>query len=173
MGLRPLVRARHAGTRLALAAPALLAAALLAACGSSSSSSTFSAAPPTTTRGPSPAPSTGTTSASGSSLKVAGTPRFASPPASEPVRSGTVQIAYRNITARPVTARVKTGTVVRFVNYDPVQHNATSVGGPQKFASKNFGQGGSFEVKLTKPGLVHFECTIHSATINGSIEVVG
>jgi len=62
---------------------------------------------------------------------------------------------------------------VRFTNYDPVQHNATSVGGPQKFASPNFGPEESFAVKLTKPGLVHFECTIHPATINGTIEVVG
>ncbi len=83
-----------------------------------------------------------------------------------------MQIAYRNVTARPVTLRVKAGTTVRFTNYDPIEHNATSVGGPQKFHSKNFGEGGSFEVKLTQPGLVHFECTIHPATINGTIEVL-
>jgi plastocyanin len=165
--------ARMAGRSLLLGV--LLGAGVLAGCGSSSSGGEFASRPPTTTTGPSPSPSTGTTSASGSSLKVQGRPKFATPSSSEPVRSGTVQISYRNITAHPVTLRVKAGTVVRFVNYDPVQHNATSVGGAagaQKFASRNFGQGGSFEVKLTKPGLVHFECTIHSATINGTIEVL-
>ena len=147
------------------AAPALLALALLAGCGSSGSGTDAA----TTRQGTSPAPQTST---SGSSLKVVGRPKFAAPPKSEPVRSGTVQIAYRNITARPVTLRVKLGTIVRFTNYDPIEHNATSIGGPQHFRSKNFGEGGSFEVKLTHPGLVHFECTLHPATINGTIEVV-
>ncbi len=71
-----------------------------------------------------------------------------------------------------MTLRVEAGTTVRFTNYDPIEHNATSVGGPQHFQSKNFGEGASFEVKLTHPGLVHFECTIHPATINGTIEVL-
>jgi plastocyanin len=148
------------------AASALLAGALLAGCGSSGATTT---APPTTRQGTSPAPQTST---SGSSLKVIGRPKFAAPPKSEAVQSGTVQIAYRNVTARPVTLRVKAGTTVRFTNYDPIEHNATSVGGPQHFQSKNFGEGQSFEVKLTRPGLVHFECTIHPATINGTIEVL-
>jgi plastocyanin len=150
-----------------LTASAMLAAGAAGGCGSSGATTS---APPTTRQGTSPKPQTST---SGSSLKVIGTPKFAVPSASDPVQSGTVQIAYRNVTARPETLRVKSGTVVKFVNYDPIQHNATSIGGPQAFRSKNFGAGGSFEVKLTHPGLVHFECTIHPATINGTIEVVG
>jgi plastocyanin len=165
---RPGWGARSARSTLALGV--VLAAALLAGCGSSSSEE--EPPPPTTTRGPSPKPSTGKTSPSGSSLRVAGKPKFATPPKSEPVQSGTVQIAYRNITARPVTLRVKAGTTVRFTNYDPVVHNATSIGGPQKFASGDFGEGKSFAVKLTQSGIVHFECTIHPATINGAIEVL-
>jgi plastocyanin len=169
MGLRRRPQPPKASKRGVLVPLALLAAALLAGCGSSSGGTTGSttAAQHTTS-----VPASGETSTSGSSLRVAGRPKFATPSKSEPVQSGTVQISYRNITARPVTLRVKAGTVVRFVNYDPFQHNATSVGGPQHFASKNFGQGGSFEVKLTKPGIVHFECTLHPVTINGSIEVV-
>jgi plastocyanin len=150
----------------ALGTPALLATALLAGCGSSGATTS---APPTTRQGTSPPPQTST---SASSLKAIGRPQFATPSASEPVQSGTVQIVYRNITARPHTLRVKAGTTIRFVNDDPIEHNATSVGGPQRFQSKNFGEGGSFEVKLTHPGLVHFECTIHPATINGTIEVL-
>jgi plastocyanin len=148
---------------------AALAAALLAGCGSSSSSTGTTQATGTTAT----TASTGTTNASGSSLKVIGRPRFPVPSKSEPVRTGQVEIAYRNITARPTTLRVKRGTVVVFANYDPVEHNAKSVGGPQHFSSSNFKQGQSFSVLMTKVGITHFECTIHPATINGSIEVVG
>ncbi len=150
-----------------LGAAALLAGALLTGCGSSGATTS---APPTTRQGSTPTPQTST---SGSSLKAIGPPKYATPSKSEPVRSGVVQIAYRDVTARPDTLRVKVGTTVRFVNYDPIEHNATSIGGPQPFHSQNFGEGKSFEVKLTHPGLVHFECTIHPATINGTIEVVG
>jgi plastocyanin len=149
----------------------LLALSVLAGCGSSSGSgstarTSSTAATTSSTQGG------GSTSTSGSSLKVNGRPRFATPPKSEPVQSGEVQLVYRNITVRPVTLRVKAGTTVRWTNLDPVLHNVTSVGGPQHFASHDFGQGGTFAVELTRPGLVHFECTIHPATINGSIEVL-
>jgi len=166
----PRSRAPRRGAAALLPAAAL-ALVLLGGCGSSSSSSGTSTASSTATTGTTAA--SGTTNASGSSLRVIGRPDFPTPSKSEPVESGVVEIAYRNITAKPVTLRVRSGTTVRFVNYDPVQHNATSEGGPEQFASKNFGQGESFSVKLTKPGIVHFECTIHPATINGSIEVVG
>ena len=163
-------RAGHPATRALIAIAALAVAGLAAGCGSSSSSS--SAGSGTTVTATANPHTSATTNASGSSLKVIGRPRFATPSKSEPVQSGVVQISYRNITARPVTLRVKAGTTVRFMNYDPVEHNATSEGGPERFASKNFGEGESFSVKLTKPGIVHFECTLHPATINGSIEVV-
>jgi plastocyanin len=169
---RPGYTARRARAAVSLLA-ALALAALAAGCGSSSSKSSSTAgenASATTTTGTTP--TSGTTNASGSSLKVIGRPEFPTPSASEPVQSGVVQISYRNITAHPVTLRVKPGTTVRFMNYDPIEHNATSEGGPARFASKNFGQGQSFSVKLTRPGVVHFECTLHPATINGSIEVV-
>jgi plastocyanin len=105
-------------------------------------------------------------------LKADTTPRFASPSSSAPVQSGVVQVSYRNITIQPDTLKVKVGTTIKWTNYDPVQHNVTSEGGPQKFVSKNFGEGGGYEVKLTKPGVIHYECTNHPATMNGTIEVV-
>ena len=83
-----------------------------------------------------------------------------------------MQIAYHNIAIEPGHARVKVGSTIKWTNYDSVEHNVTSEGGPQKFASKNFGEGGTFEVKLTKPGVIHYECTIHPTTMNGTIEVV-
>jgi len=42
-----------------------------------------------------------------------------------------------------------------------------------KFASKNFGEGGTFELEASKPGVIHYECTLYPVTMNGTIEVVG
>ncbi len=88
------------------------------------------------------------------------------------MKSGTVQIAYRNIAIDPDTVRVKVGSTIKWTNYDPVEHNVTSKSGPHKFASKNFAEGRTFEFKMTKPGIIHYQCTIHPATMNGTIEVV-
>jgi plastocyanin len=141
-----------------IACVALLA---LGACGSSGGSSSSTRSPATTHRSSTPAPG---------SLKATTTPKFA--PASGPVRSGIVQIAYRNIAIAPDTVRVRVGSTVRWTNFDNVSHNVTSEGGPAKFASRDFGEGGTFQVKLTKPGVIHYECTIHPASMNGTIEVV-
>jgi plastocyanin len=147
------------GRRLATLA-VCTALAAVAGCGSSSSSSSSSSGAASTK----PA-----TTATGS-LKVTTTPKFV--PASGPVRSGTVQIAYRNIAIAPDALRVKVGSTIKWTNFDTVAHNVTSEGGPQKFASKDFGEGGTFEIKALKPGVIHYECTIHPASMNGTIEVV-
>jgi plastocyanin len=125
-------------------------------CGSSSSSTT------TTT----------TTSATSGGLKTDSTPKYAAPAASSPVQSGAVQIAYHNIAINPDTVKVKVGSTIKWTNQDPVEHNVTSEGGPMKFASKDFGENGTYELKVTKPGVIHYECTIHPASMNGTIEVV-
>jgi len=148
----------------------LLAAGSLAACGSSGSSSTGGSS--TSAKTSTQPAETGGKAVGGSSLKVIGKPNFAKPSPNDPVRSGTVQVDYRNITIDPDTLRVKVGTTVRWSNLDPVAHNVTSVSGPQRFASSNFGEGKSFSVKLTRPGTVHYECTNHPATMNGTIEVL-
>jgi plastocyanin len=129
---------------------------LIAGCGSSSSSSTTTTSKSTSTKA--------------SSLKVNTTPKFA--PAGGPVRSGTVNVAYRNIAIAPDTLKVKVGSTIKWTNFDDVDHNVTSEGGPQTFASKDFGEGGTFEIKALKPGVIHYECTIHPASMNGTIEVV-
>jgi plastocyanin len=146
-----------------LAIPATCAAlAVLSGCGSSSSSNSSSSAATSST----PAQST----TNKGSLKVTTTPKFAT--ATGPVRSGTVRIAYRNITIAPGTVRVKVGSTIEWTNFDEVAHNVTSEGGPQKFASKDFTQGGKFKIKALKPGVINYECTIHPASMNGTIEVV-
>ncbi len=145
------------GLSVAAACAALVVAA---GCGSSGSSSTGTAA--TTTA----------KSSASEGLKPDTAPKYASPSASEPAQSGVVQIAYRNIAINPDTVRVKVGTTIRWTNYDPVEHNVTSESGPLKFASKDFSEGHTVEFKMTKPGVIHYECTIHPATMNGAIEVV-
>jgi len=145
--------------RVGVVLPACFVLALLAGCGSSNKSSTGS--------------STKSSKVSASSgLKAETAPKYASPPASAPVKSGTVQIEYRDIAINPDTLKVKVGSTVKWTNFDNVDHNVTSEGGPQKFASKDFGENGTYEVKLTKPGVIHYECTIHPATMNGTIDVV-
>jgi plastocyanin len=112
------------------------------------------------------------TAASGG-LKAVTTPKYASPSSSEPAKNGVVQIAYRTIAIDPDTVRAKVGSTIKWTNEDPEKCNVTSEGGPYKFASKDFGEGGSFELKLDKPGLIHYECTYYPTTMNGTIEVVG
>jgi plastocyanin len=145
---------------------ALIACGLLltAGCGSSSS--------PSGSSGPTTATTTATKPAPASGLKPNTKPKYGVPSASAPVQSGTVQIAYRNIAINPDTVRVRLGSIIRWTNYDSVEHNVTSEGGPQKFASKNFGEGATFAIRATKPGVIHYLCTIHPASMNGTIEVL-
>jgi plastocyanin len=82
-----------------------------------------------------------------------------------------VAIAYRNITIQPDTLKVKAGSTISWTNYDSIEHTVTSKDGPAQFAS-SLGEGKTFEVKVTKPGVIHYECTIHPASMNGTIEVL-
>lgn len=97
---------------------------------------------------------------------------YAKVPASAPTQSGVVQIAYRNIAIDPDGVRVKVGSTIRWVNYDPLPHNVVSEGGPIHFASRDFGEGGSYQLKVGKTGVIHYECTLEPTTMNGTIEVV-
>jgi plastocyanin len=142
---------------------------LAAGCGSSSNSAGSSVTTATTAT----ATKAATTSTSPSAgLKLDTTPKYAAPSPSSPVQSGLVQIAYRNIAIAPDTIRVKLGSTIRWTNYDSVVHNVTSEGGPQKFASENFGEGDTFEITVTKPGVIHYENTLQPVSMNGTIEVL-
>jgi plastocyanin len=160
------------GILVAVALSATAFALTAAGCGSGGSSSVE-----TTTVTVGGRTSTITSSKTTSTSKTGGlqsntTPKYGSPPAGAPVQSGAVQIAYRNIAIDPDVLKVKVGSTIKWTNYDPVEHNVTSKGGPSKFASKNFGEGGTFEFKATKAGVIHYVCTIHPTTMNGTIEVV-
>jgi plastocyanin len=145
---------------VALACAALL---LVAGCGSSGKQSTTSK-PAGGTSGSSSKPKEG--------VQVNGKINYASPPANSPVKSGLVKISYHEIAIEPDTLKVKVGSTIQWTNEDPVEHNVVSASGPAKFASKTFGEGGTFQVKVTKPGVIHYRCTLHPATMNGTIEVV-
>jgi plastocyanin len=141
----------------------LVALTFVSGCGSGGASSTATSTIPTT--------ATSTIPAAGSP-KVDKAPRYAAPTAAAPVRSGLVNVAYRDITIQPDTLRVKVGSTIRWTNYDSVEHNVTSQNGVERFASKDFGEGGTFEIKANKPGVIHYLCTIHPTSMNGTIEVV-
>ncbi len=84
-----------------------------------------------------------------------------------------VQIAYRYYAIDPNAVKVKVGSTLKWTNYDSVAHNVTSEGeGPVKLASGNFNEGHSYEVKITKPGTIHYESTNFPTTMNGTIVVV-
>ena len=140
--------------------------------GGSSTAASTTAATATTGTGTAASAKAGTSSSGGESVKVDTTPKFAAPSTSAPVQSGTVEIAYRNITIEPDTVRVKVGSTIKWTNYDSTPANVTSEGGPQTFASKNFGEGATFEMTVSKPGVIHYECTLYPVTMNGTIEVV-
>jgi plastocyanin len=159
----------------------LACAALAAGCGSNGSSTTTAttarATAATSSQAATATSAGGSKSAAGKTaakggLRYDSTPKYASPSPSGPVQSGTVQIAYRNIAIDPDTLKVKVGSTIRWTNYDSVEHNVTSRSGPVSFASRMASEGKTFEVKMTKPGVIHYECTIHPATMNGTIEVV-
>ena len=68
---------------------------------------------------------------------------------------------------------MKVGSTIKWTNYDSVEHNVTSEGGVAKFAlQETSAKAKPYEVKATKPGIIHYECTIHPTSMNGTIEVV-
>ncbi len=141
-----------------------LSGLLSAGCGTSSPSRTAAStgtAPTKTTHGP------------GSKLSFNSKPVYAAPSPSSPLHSGVVRITYRDFTVDPDVVRARAGTTIEWRSEGPGRDNVTSQSGPQHFASADFGQGGSFRVRLTRPGIYHYVSTRHAATINGTIEIVG
>jgi plastocyanin len=120
----------------------------LAACGSSSSSTT------------------------GTSATSAAAPAGGATAPAAAAQSGLVPVKYQNIAISPANITVKVGSTVKWTNFDQVNHNVTVSSGPVTFHSSDFGAGGTFSMKLTKPGTYHYLCTIHPSAMIGSITVV-
>ena len=152
-------------TMLVVCASLLLASG----CGSSKEARSASRAASGATGGSAPASTP--TEGAGAGAEVFGEPGETSSQAARP--SGPVaEIAYRDVAISPANTTVKVGTTLIWTNHDSVEHNVTSQSGPAKFASHNLREGETFRVKLSKPGVIHYLCTIHPASMNGTIEVV-
>jgi len=149
---------------------ACIALVALCGCGSSSGSKSSSTVGASASTAATTATSASTSTSTSGGLKLTTRPKFAQ--ATGPVRSGLVRIAYRNFAIAPDTVRVKVGSTIQWTNFDTIKHNVTSEGGPQRIASKNFGEGRTFQIKALKPGVIHYESTNYPATMNGTIEVV-
>jgi plastocyanin len=136
---------------------------LVAGCGSSESKGTTGA-------------STATTSTNGAvkgGLTVPGKINYAKPPTNAPVQSGVIKITYHEFAIEPDTLKAKVGSTLKWINNDTEKCNVKSEGGPYTFDSGDLAsEGGTFELKLDKPGTIHYECTAYPTTMNGSIEVV-
>jgi plastocyanin len=106
-------------------------------------------------------------------LTVPGKINYASPPANAPVQSGVVTITYHEFAIEPDTLKAKVGSTLKWVNNNTEKCNVKSEGGAYTFDSGELAaEGGTFELKLDKPGTIHYECTAYPTTMNGSIEVV-
>ncbi len=112
--------------------------------------------------------STASSSTSSTTAAAAAT----APAASSTPQSGLVNVKYQNISISPANITVKVGSTIKWTNFDMVDHNVTSLSGPVSFHSADFGQNGTFEYKTTTPGVIHYQCTIHPASMNGTITVV-
>jgi plastocyanin len=139
------------------------AALLVAGCGGSESKSASATTTATTSK---------STTVKGG-LTVPGKINYASPPANAPVQSGVVTITYHEFTIEPDTLKAKVGSTLKWINNNTEKCDVKSEGGPYTFDSGDLApEGGTFELKLDKPGTIHYECTAYPTTMNGSIEVV-
>ena len=71
----------------------------------------------------------------------------------------------KNIAFDPSSIKAKVGQTVQWTNQDSVSHNVTYVSGPKFASSSTFGNGGTFTLKLTKAGTIHYVCTIHPSMV--------
>jgi plastocyanin len=74
---------------------------------------------------------------------------------------GGTPIAMKNIQFAPRAKTVKVGEKITWTNDDDVDHNVTSVSGPESFKSSDFGQGKTFSYTPSKAGTIAYTCTLH------------
>ena len=86
--------------------------------------------------------------------------------------AGVVPIAYQGLAIAPASIKVKAGATLRWTNLDATLHNVVVTSGPAKFSSPAFNKGGTYKATFTKPGVYHYLCTYHPATMKGTITVV-
>jgi len=107
-----------------------------------------------------------------SSVSTSAATRSAVSEALAPVHSGVVRVVYKNLLIHPAAIVVRVGSTIKWVNEDAgIDHNVESESGAS-IHSNDFGGGGTFEFKVTKVGLIKYECSIHPASMQGTISVV-
>jgi amicyanin len=84
--------------------------------------------------------------------------------------AGTIHVVMKNIAFNPATIHAKVGQTVTWTNRDDAPHNVTYRSGPKFTSSPTFTSGGSWTLKLTRPGTIRYICTIHPG-MKGSIIV--
>lgn len=79
-------------------------------------------------------------------------------------------ISISGMTFSPASKTVAKGTVVKWTNNDSYAHTATSNDGVS-FDSGNIAGGGSYSYTATTAGTFDYHCTIHGATMAGTLIV--
>jgi len=67
----------------------------------------------------------------------------------------------KDLAFSPDTIHAKVGQTIQWTNADTVDHNVSYVSGPKFKSSSNLASGGTFSLKLTQAGVIHYVCTIH------------
>ena len=77
-------------------------------------------------------------------------------------RGHTVHIVMKVLEFTPRTVHARVGERVLWTNEDTSPHNVTYVSGP-KFSSSRpvIPRKGTFSIRLTRPGAIHYYCSIH------------
>lgn len=94
------------------------------------------------------------------------------PGALTPATGGFVQVAYKYISIAPDPITVHVGQKIKWTNYDNTRHNVISQSGPETFTSRDLGPRSTFVFTPTKTGVIHYMCTFHPASMNGTIYVL-
>lgn len=102
----------------------------------------------------------------GGSSSSSSAPSTAAKPAT---KGGAVVVDMKNIAFAPKTITVRQGQRIRWDNLDTVDHNVVADSGAS-FHSSEFGQGGTYEFRATRPGTIQYECTLHPG-MTGTIVV--
>ncbi|MBI3638334.1 cupredoxin domain-containing protein [Candidatus Wolfebacteria bacterium] len=79
---------------------------------------------------------------------------------------GQTDVSIANFFFNPESLRVKTGTIIRFINEDSVSHSIKSA----SFNSPILKNGDRFELKIDQRGTYDYSCGIHP-TMTGKITV--
>ena len=87
-----------------------------------------------------------------------------------PPQTQTNVVEITNFSFQPGSITVSPGTVVTWVNNDPVEHTVTS--GDGTFSSGNMATGGRFNFTFLKPGKYQYQCLIHPSMVGDIIVAV-